>query len=240
MKYHLITYGWPYNGNRGVPYENGRFRSPQPYSGFTGFELPIGLLDLCHHLRCVSLLIVAALLIVSHLLVISSAENLGCTLQRPGPFLEGHKGTGYRKELHEDSSEEHLTLTSGEVVEVLTNGCEDSWGWKIKLTSKTMSDKPTSIKPALSLMRAKILPVFLKDTDTKGGQGLFQQALNDLLVKTDKAIVKQSATMLLESLCNRQSTLNPESKTCVEPITLSIQQKADHFSIVIDFQDLEN
>jgi hypothetical protein len=46
MKYHLITYGWPYDGNREVCFKPGRLQTVLKYFGLTGANLSVGLIPL--------------------------------------------------------------------------------------------------------------------------------------------------------------------------------------------------
>lgn len=188
------------------------------------------------------LILIALFLCVYSPSVILSADDLGCTLQRPGPFLDTHENKGYTQSLHEDSSEEHFILPSGEVLQVSTYGCQDSWGWEITLTSNKMAEKPQTLKEALSRFQAKVIPFLLKNKDSNGNsaQTEVENIFERLTTNMKKATIKRSASEWSEFLCVMTSTLNPGSKECVIPIDFRITEAKNHFSIVVKYDDLEN
>ena len=167
---------------------------------------------------------------------------MGCTLKRPRPFLDAHGSQGYTQRLSEDSSEEQVTLPSGEAVHVSTYGCQDSVGWEIAITSNKMSEKPQTLKEALVWFEAKMTPFLLKNKDFNGNSAktVVDHTLGEFTTNMKRATITQSASELSEYLCVMTSTLHPESTDCVIPIDFRVTEAKDHFSIVVRYDDLEN
>jgi hypothetical protein len=173
-------------------------------------------------------------IVVSFLLIVFASNNAfaECTLQRPGPFLNPSKGQNYKKKLSEDSSNESLTLSTNKLIRVDTYGCEDNWGWTIKVESKseqthTLEDGLKELQSALS----HFLPKKLADYS-------IAEQIKSFSDKIASTKLKKTDLNQKEMVCARMGTLSP--KECARTLPLELKTEKGRQVVSFDFQDLEN
>jgi hypothetical protein len=157
-------------------------------------------------------------------IIFSSLSWANCTLNRPGPFLIDPSDGRYTVKNSEDSSQERLKLSEGQYLIVSTFGCEDSWGWEIRIE---IDD--AKMVPSLQSAQKRILEMLSYFKTSKIDNYQLKEKIT--IFETTKAVQK-------EVVCNRKTILSP--KECAETLELEIKTQAKKQIINLKFQDLEN